>query len=121
MTVNDSFRIELVEAPRPRAELQSLAVATFGDMVKAVVDVQRRVIAIGGELHADLESFLLEKNSVQANLWGINLYPSLPLEEWIEFDSMINLRPSQNNRSRSVDDRDLRQKISEIVNELFTS
>ena len=57
--------------------------------MKAVVDVEKRVIAIGGELHSDEEAFLLEQNSRQENLWGINLFTELDSSDMIEFDSMI--------------------------------
>jgi hypothetical protein len=96
-------------------EVRRLAEERFGDMVKAVVDIERGVIAIGGELHADGEALLLENGSDQSNLWGINLYPDRPREEWIEFDSMINIRPSQGNRSRSIEDTTVQKKITEIV------
>jgi hypothetical protein len=89
-------------------------------MVKAVVDVSRRVVAIGGELHADEESALLENGSDQADLWGINLYPALPGDEMVEFDSMINVRPRQGNRSRSVEDPGMRNAILALVRVLVT-
>ena len=73
----------------------------------------------GGELHSDEESLLLEEGSKQKNLWGINIYPNKSGEELIEFDSMINLRPSQGNRSRDVLDPTARQKIKEIVTQLI--
>lgn len=100
------------------AELRALAAEQFGDMVKAVVDVRRRVMAIGGELHSDEESELLGDGSRQEDLWGVNLYPGESGEDWIEFDSMINLRPAQGNRSRSVEDPALRETIRTIVNSL---
>ena len=89
----------------------------FGNLVKAVVDVQREIIVVDAELHADEESLLLENGSKQENLWGINLYPEFDKssEEFIEFDSMINLRPSRNNRSRGVDDPIIREKIIAVV------
>ena len=95
-----------------------MAAEQFGDFVKAVVDVQRGVMAIGGELHADEEALLLEEGARQADLWGINLYPDRPITELVEFDSMINVRPSQGNRSRSVDDPNLQRRIEEIVQRL---
>ncbi len=96
-----------------------MAQARFGDMVKGVVDVERRVMALGAELHADEEAYLLARGSVQAALWGINLYPDgFGGEGWLEFDSMINVRPSQNNRSRSVQDPAIQEKIQQIVAEL---
>ncbi len=87
----------------------------FGNLVKAVVDVDRELIALDAELHSDLEAFLLADGSKQKNLWGINIYPEMPGEDFIEFDSMINMRPSQGNQSRGVDDERLRKKIIEIA------
>jgi len=96
-------------------ELKKMALM-FGNMVKAVVDVDRELVAVEGELHSDLEALLLENGSKQKNLWGINLYPDSQGEEFIEFDSMINMRPSQGNISRGVDDKKISEKIVEIVN-----
>jgi hypothetical protein len=72
----------------------------FGSMIKAVVDVKRKIMAVGTELLADKEAFLLKNGSEQKNLWGINLYSENAGDDFIEFDSMINLRPAQGNRSR---------------------
>ena len=101
-----------------RAELKKMAEKMFGDLVKAVIDIKKEVMAVDAELHADQEQFLLENGSKQKDLWGINLYPGESGSEWIEFDSMINLRPSWGNRSRGVDDLKNRKKIIEIVNKL---
>ena len=86
--------------------------------MKAVVDVRRGIIAIGGELHSDEEALLLDEGSAQADLWGINVYPEESDEAWIEFDSMINVRPSQGNRSRNVEDQALREQIRRVVTTL---
>lgn len=99
-------------------ELAELAKERFGDMVKAVVDIARGIAAVGGELHADEEALLLENGSQQKDLWGINIYPDKSGDEWMEFDSMINIRPSQGNRSRNVEDAAIRTKIIEVVNKL---
>jgi len=98
-------------------ELKRMAEELFGNMVKAVVDIDKKILAVDGELHADEEALLLENGSKQENLWGINIYPDMPENEWIEYDSMINLRPSQDNRTRGVDNSEIRQKIREIVSE----
>ena len=98
--------------------LERAAAEGFGDMVKAVVDIRRRVMAIGGELHADEETLLLDDGSKQADLWGINLYPATPGEDGLEYDSMINVRPAQGNRSRVVESPVLRQAIRAVVDEL---
>jgi hypothetical protein len=76
-------------------------------------------MALGGELHADEERVLLDQGSKQSDLWGINIYHALPREEWIEFDSMINIRPSQGNRSRGVDDVNIQKAIIELANRLI--
>lgn len=112
--------IELVESSLSRAALKAVAERRFGDMVKAVVDLEKGVMAVGGELHADEEAFLLDRGSVQLNLWGINLYPDIVGDDWLEFDSMINIRPSQGNRSRGVEDLATQQKIRNVVARLIT-
>lgn len=89
-----------------------------GTLVKAVVDIDRRIMAIGGALHADEEQVLLEDGSLQQNLWGINLYPADLSDSWIEFDSMINIRPTQGNRSRGVEDMETQKKIRSVVSSL---
>lgn len=98
--------------------LKDIAVNGFGNLVKVVVDIENEIIAIDAELHSDEEALLLENGSKRNNLWGINLYPELEGEDFIEFDSMINLRPSQGNRSRGIDDSQIRQKIKMIVDKL---
>jgi hypothetical protein len=107
--------VRIVRGALARAELAAIAAGQFGDMVKAVVDVARGIMAIGGELHADEEASLLDDGSRQADLWGINLYPGASGDDWIEFDSMVNIRPSQGNTSRDVEDEQLREVIRRIV------
>ncbi len=110
--------MQIASSPITRDELRRIARQQFGDFVKAVVDVQRGVMAIGAELHADEEALLLQQGARQADLWGINLYPDRANDELIEFDSMINVRPSQGNRSRGVDDAAVRGLIQAIVGRL---
>ncbi len=99
-------------------ELRQLATARFGDMTKAVVDLKRGVMLLDAELHADQEAALLADGSAQQDLWGINLYPGVEGEDWLEFDSMINLRPSFGNRSRGVDNPVTRDAITLLVGQL---
>ena len=99
-------------------ELREMAAAMFGDMVKAVVDIGRDIMAVDAELHADEEALLIENGSNQNSLWGINLYPELEGNDFLEFDSMINLRPSLGNRSRGVEDPEIQERIRNIVNRL---
>lgn len=100
-------------------ELKEISKTIFGDMVKGVVDISREIIAIDAELHADLEALLLENGSKQEYLWGINFYPEIESDDFLEFDSMINIRPSQNNRSRGIENEEVRKKIIEIVTKLI--
>lgn len=96
-------------------EIKAMTAAGFGNLLKAVVDVDRELIAVDAELHSDLEALLLVDGSKQKNLWGINFYPDIQGDNFIEFDSMINMRPSQGNRSRGIEDEEIRKKIIEIV------
>ena len=101
------------------ADLKRISEEMFGNLVKAVVDAEKKIMAIGGELHSDEEALLLENGSRQQDLWGINIYPEIDDEGWIEFDSLINLRPSQGNLTRGIDSPEIRKKITEIVNDLI--
>jgi len=99
-------------------DLKEMSGRMFGNLVKAVVDVEKGIMAVDAGLHADEEALMLENGSKQENLWGINLYPEMEGEDFVEFDSMINIRPAQNNRSRGVDNPEIQKKIIEIVNKL---
>lgn len=112
------MEIKVVRDAVSRDELMEIAKPQFGDMVKAVVDVEQSIMAIGGELHSDEEAVLPDQGSVQRHLWGINLYPDKPLDEWIEFDSLINVRPSGGNRSRYVESSEIREAVTSVVNRL---
>jgi len=96
-------------------EIRTLAHGRFGDMVKGVVDLARGTLLLDADMHADQEAELLAEGSAQADLWGINLYPDAAGDDWLEFDSMINLRPSFGNRSRGVDDPLTRAAIARLV------
>ena len=106
----------ILNQPISRYELKSIAANTFGDMVKAVADVRQGLIAIDADLHADLERYLLENGSMQQDLWGFNLWVDEQGEDFIEFDSLINIRAWQGNPSRDVLDPEVRSAIAGIVN-----
>lgn len=91
----------------------------YSNLVKAVVDIKKEIMVVDASMHADQEKHLLETGSSQDNLWGINLYPEEKGDGFIEFDSMINLRPRLNNLTRGVEDKKLRQKIIKIVHKLI--
>lgn len=99
-----------------RDALNDLIGDYFDDMIKGVVDVERELLAVNAELHADLEAMLLEDGSKKEDLWGINLYPEMDdIDDFLEFDSLINIRPRQGNRSRGVEDEKTREKIRNVV------
>jgi hypothetical protein len=113
--------IRIVTDKISKSDLGRIAEGQYGDMVKAVVDIYQKVMAVGGELHSDEESALIQQGSQQENLWGINLYPEQEsLSEFIEFDSLINIRPKQGNRSRLILDSVLQKQIIEIVQGLVS-
>lgn len=103
----------------PLGELKEMAEKGFGSLVKAVVDIEKGIMAVDAELHCDEEALLLENGSKQKDLWGINLYPGIPGDNFIEFDSMINVRPSQGNMSRGIDNPQAREKIIAAVNKII--
>ncbi len=107
--------MKILDEPITVDELKRIALDTFGDLVKAVVDVRRGLVALDAELHSDLEALLIDDGSSQNDLWGINFYPDLEGDDFVEFDSMINMRPSRGNLSRGVDDEAIRKGIIEIV------
>jgi hypothetical protein len=97
-------------------ELREMAEKMYGSIVKADVDITKGVLLVDMEMHADGEAYLLANGSQQADLWGINLHPDkFGTDGFIEFDSMINIRPRQSNPSRDVLDENVRKQIQRIV------
>jgi len=107
--------ILILEQKIETAELSRLVRTFFGDMVKVVVDIQRGILAVGGELHADAEDLLLESGSRQDDLWGANYYPGRDRETCIEYTALINIRPARGNRSMQVEDAATRERIRDII------
>lgn len=107
------------DQPMNAEQLRALVGRFFGDMVKLVVDVERQIVAVGGELHADAEALLLEDGSRQTNLWGANYYPGLGSEDCIQYTALINIRPAQGNRAMEVQDPEIRRKVQSIVHRLI--
>lgn len=100
-------------------ELTAMAENMYGNIVKAVADVKNGIMVVDADMHADEEQFLLTKGSAQSDLWGFNLHPAkYGTVDFIEFDSMINIRPRQQNLSRDIEDQKLRNKIIDLVNKV---
>lgn len=107
--------IEIHRKPMPKDRLRTLITEGFGDMVKVVVDVERQVAAVGGDLHADAEELLLEDGSRQVDLWGANYFPGRGPESCIEFTSLINIRPAQSNPGMEIVDPVIRERVREVA------
>ena len=97
-------------------ELRQMAEKMYGTLVKADVDIEKNIVIVDMDMHVDGEAELLSQGSRQQDLWGINLYPDkFGTDEFVEFDSMINIRPRQQNPSRDVLDVDIRKQIVSII------
>ncbi len=110
--------MKLIDKNISMSELKIMSKKMFSGLVKAVVDIKKEVMVVDADMHADEEKYLIELESKQNDLWGINLYPDQKDEDFIEYDSMINVRPRINNFSRGISDEKIKQKIIEIVNKL---
>ncbi len=111
--------IKIIKSPISLAELKESRHESYTELVKAVVDVELGLMAVGGEFHADEEAVLLEHGSKQENLWGLNIHFKKTKEERIEFDSMINIRPRQGNRSRNIESEEIKKQVIVTVNQLL--
>lgn len=112
--------IHIIKSPISKQELSKIAQERFGDLVKAVVDIEQGIMALGGELHADEEVALMEQEgSRREYTWGINLLPGESEDAFIQFDSMINLKPAFGNRSRGVESEEIKKKIKAVVMKLI--
>ncbi len=111
--------MKIITQPINHSDLSAMLPGYFGNMIKAVVDVKQGILGLDAELHADIEKEMLTQGSKQSDLWGINLYPEMDGEDFIEFDSLINIRPYQSNRSRDVEDPETRKRIIDIVQSLI--
>ncbi len=111
--------IEVIKEKITEDKLRSFLDNPFPEMVKFVIDAEKKIIALGGEMHADAEKVLLESGSKQADLWGANIYPNKGIKERYKYHSLINIRPAQGNRSLEVEDVAVRRKMKEVIDKLL--
>jgi len=113
--------IKVIKKRITRKELEDIVKQNHGDTIKGVVDLEKRIIALGGEFHSDANILLVEKEgSSQRNVWGFNISPKKPKEKWIEFISLINIRPADNNFDMEIQNPKIKEKIKQIINKLIT-
>lgn len=112
--------IKIIKEKITRQKLEDIVKENYGDMVKAVVDIKKEIMAIGGEFHSDASVILVEqKDSNQEDIWGINIYPEKEKNEWIEFNSLVNIKPLKNNRDVEIESEEIKDKIKKIVDKLI--
>ena len=109
--------MRILESPTSKSDLIKNSTNFIDEnAIKAVADIKKEIMAVDSPMHYDCEQLLLENGSSQEDLWGINLYlDSDNIDDMVEFDSMINIRPAQNNRTRSVEDENIQEKIKSVV------
>lgn len=112
------MEIKILDKRISNQELRAFLGHPFPTMVKFVVDINSRLLALGGELHSDAEEFLLTRGSSQADLWGGNIYPDEAEKRKIVFESLINIRPPIN-RSLTVQDPAIQERMRAVVGEFI--
>ncbi len=113
------MNIKIIEEPVELKEIENLAQESFGDLIKGVVNIEKEIMAVGGEMHSDANEVLIKEGSQQEDLWGFNIYLDRKREDWLEYISLINIRPQRGNKSMEVEDQEIRLKMSNIINGLI--
>lgn len=109
------MNIKIIDKKIEESELREIAKDFYGHMIKGVVDIEREILAMGGEYHMDANMILIENDSKQPHVWGFNWYFDKDGDEQIEYISLINIRPAQGNRTMEVENLDLRNKMKSII------
>ena len=109
--------IRIITDTITREEMSEIAKEFYGNMVKGVADVENKIIALGGEYHMDANIVMIEHGSRQDNIWGFNIYLDREGDDWLEYVSLINIRPAVGNRSMFIEDHELCRKIKKIITE----
>lgn len=109
------MEILIAREPIDRETLDALAKEWHVSLVKGVADISRGVVALGGEWHIDANNVLIEDGSEQKNLWGFNVYPKEQGDKAIEYNSLINIRPMQGNRSMEIMDDEIRKAVRRVA------
>ena len=111
--------IRIIKNPITRAEAKEIAKEFYVEMVKGVVDVEKGIIALGGEYHMDANTILIENGSEQKNVWGFNFYPDKAGDEQIEYKALVNIRPVHGNSVMEIQNEDLKTVMKNIIKKLI--
>jgi hypothetical protein len=109
------MNIKIIDKKIEESELREIAKDFYVDMIKGVVDIEREIIAMGGEYHMDANTIIIENGSKQQDIWGFNWYFDKTGDKRIEYVSLINIRPKQNNKTMEVEDPALRDKMKDVI------
>lgn len=107
--------IEIVRKSISRKQLDDIAGEYYEELIKGVVDIKRKVVALGGEMHADSEETLLQDGSIQTDLWGFSILLDKSKEECLSYEAFINIRPRNNNKGLEVEDPEIRGQMEKII------
>ena len=113
------MNIKIISKPITRAQALEIGQEFYTEMVKGVVDIKQDLIALGGEYHIDANTVLTQAGSSQPDVWGFNIYPNVIGDDWIEYTSLINIRPAAGNRTMTVEDEAIRKVMKRIIEELI--
>ena len=116
---NTDLEIRIITETITRAVALEIGEPWYGVMVKGVVDIEQTIIALGGEYHMDANVLLIEQGSSQADMWGFNIYPERTDDSWIEYISLINIRPAAGNRTMEVEDEGIRAQMRAVIEKLI--
>jgi len=113
------MQIRIITEPIPLVEVEELAKDTYTTMIKGVVDIEKAIIALGGEYHIDANNKLTEMGSKQPDIWGFNIQFDKIGDEWLQYTSLINIRPAVGNRGMLVKDQRIQKRMREIIESLI--
>lgn len=117
--MNEEIKTQILTTPITRGQALEIGKPWYADMVKGVVDIEQGVIALGGEYHMDANVVLMTHGSAQDKVWGFNIYPDQHDASWIEFTSLINIRPAVGNRGMFVESEEIQKAMRAIIERLI--
>lgn len=84
----------------------------YTDYIKTVVDIERNIIAVGGEFHIDCEEVLLKQGSKLENLFGGGYRVST---KEVEYMAMSNYKPNFGKVTYEIMDPIVREKVYKLT------
>ncbi len=107
--------IHIIQTTASKEQIEEM-LEELDPIIKLAVDISRKVLAGGGQMHADCEAILIEDGSIQEHIWGANWIPDT---QTVEFEALINIRPNQQNLSMTIQDPEIEQQVENITKQLL--